>query len=239
MKIKCLIIDDEPLARKLIKNHLSHFKQFEVISECEDAISAAVILQNTDIDLLFLDIQMPEINGIDFLKSLVKKPKIIITSAFKEYAIDGFNLDVIDFLLKPVTLDRFFKAINKFLESSNFQQAISSQPIENSKKNIDDIFIKDTNKTYKINPSEILYIEGMREYIKIYTFKENIITKSSLNSFITRLPQDLFIRIHKSFIINIEAVRAFTKTVVEIDNKKIPVGRSYKIIAMDTLNNVK
>jgi len=237
MKIKCLIIDDEPLARKLIKNHLNHFKQFEIIAECEDAISASLILQNKDVDLLFVDIQMPEINGIDFLKSLVKKPKIIITSAFKEYAIDGFNLDVIDFLLKPITLDRFFKAINKFLESSHFEQPTHQSSIEINTNNIPDLFIKDTNKTYKISPSEILYIEGMREYIKIYTYKENIITKSSLNSFITRIPQDLFIRIHKSFIINIKEVRAFTKSVVEIDNKKIPVGRSYKIVAMETLNN--
>jgi two-component SAPR family response regulator len=110
--IKCLIVDDEPLARKLINNHLAHFKQFEIIAECENAIEASIALQNSSIDLIFLDIQMPEINGIDFLKSIQNRPKVIITSAYKEFAIDGFDLDVIDFLLKPITLDRFFKAIN-------------------------------------------------------------------------------------------------------------------------------
>ena len=114
MKIKCLIVDDEPLAIRLIKNHLKHFKQFEIVAECEDAIAASQILQNNNIDLLFLDIQMPEINGVDFLKSLTIKPKVIITSAYKEFAVDGFNLDVVDFLLKPVSLDRFFRAINKY-----------------------------------------------------------------------------------------------------------------------------
>ncbi len=161
MKIKCLIVDDEPLAIKLIKNHLKHFKQFEIVAECENAIEASQILQNNNIDLLFLDIQMPEINGIDFLKSLTQRPKVIITSAYKEFAIDGFNLDVLDFLLKPITLDRFFKAINKFLDTTNINQNTIVLK-EKNENNLEDIFIKDNNKTYRINPMDILYIEGMR-----------------------------------------------------------------------------
>ncbi|MCG8411252.1 MAG: response regulator transcription factor [Bacteroidales bacterium] len=235
MEIKCIIIDDEPLARKLIRNHLSHFKQFNILAECENAISAAKIIQEQDVDLLFLDIQMPEINGVDFLKSLIKKPKTIITSAHKEYAIDGFNLDVIDFLLKPITLDRFFKAINKFLEISPCEKTtIHKIPQKTIEQN--ELFVKDTNKTYRIIPSDILYIEGMREYIKIYTNNTNIITKSSLNGFMDRLPSDLFIRIHKSFIINTQKVRAFTKTTIEIGEKKLPIGRSYKLNTLDSLN---
>jgi len=235
MRIKCLIIDDEPLARKLIKNHLCHFKQFEIIAECENAIEASSIIQNNNIDLLFLDIQMPEINGIDFLKSLTKKPKVIITSAYKEFAIDGFNLDVLDFLLKPITLDRFFKAINKFLDiSSPTRRAESLSESVPSKS----IFIKDHNKTYRINPSDILYVEGMREYIKIFTETENIVTKCSLTKFYDQLPSSFFIRIHKSFIINVKEVKAFSASSVEINDKKIAIGRSYKINTLDILNKI-
>ncbi|MCD4832383.1 MAG: LytTR family DNA-binding domain-containing protein [Bacteroidales bacterium] len=236
MKIKCLIVDDEPLAIKLIKNHLKHFKQFEIVAECENAIEASQILQNNNIDLLFLDIQMPEINGIDFLKSLTQRPKVIITSAYKEFAIDGFNLDVLDFLLKPITLDRFFKAINKFLDTTNINQNTIVLK-EKNENNLEDIFIKDNNKTYRINPMDILYIEGMREYIKIITSSENIVTKSSLTKFYDQLPKKFFIRIHKSFIINIKKVKVFTTSNVEINNKKIPIGRSYKISTLEMLNS--
>lgn len=236
MKIKCLIVDDEPLAIKLIKNHLKHFKQFEIVAECENAIEASQILQNNNIDLLFLDIQMPEINGIDFLKSLTQRPKVIITSAYKEFAIDGFNLDVLDFLLKPISLDRFFKAINKFLDTRNNNQNTIVLN-ERSKNKIEDIFIKDNNKTYRVNPLDILYIEGMREYIKIITSSENIVTKSSLTKFYDQLPKKFFIRIHKSFIINIKKVKVFTTSNVEINNKKIPIGRSYKISTLEILNS--
>ena len=239
MKIKCLIIDDEPLAIKLIRNHLSNFKQFEIIAECENAIEASQIIQANHIDLIFLDIQMPSINGIDFLKSLTKKPYVIITSAYKEFAIDGFNLDVIDFLLKPITLDRFFKGINKFLEiKAKTINKISEIPNNNEKISIKDLFVKDTNKTYRLNPLDILYIEGMREYIKIITLNENIVTKSSLTKFYSQLPQEFFIRTHKSYIINIKKVKAFTSSTIEIKGKKIPIGRSYKIPTMEILNKI-
>lgn len=238
MKIKCLIVEDEPLAMKLIKNHLKHFKQFEIVAECENAIEASFVIQNNHIDLIFLDIQMPEINGIDFLKSLTQKPKVIITSAYKEFAIDGFNLDVLDFLLKPITLDRFFKAINKFLETTNTNRKDTFIIKEKSVNNFDNLFIKDNNKTYRISPLDILYIEGMREYIKIITNNENIVTKSSLTRFYDQLPKELFIRIHKSFIINIKKVKVFTALNVEINNKKIPIGRSYKMATINILNKV-
>jgi len=236
MKIKCLIVDDEPLAIRLIRKHLEHFNQFEVVAECENAIEASLALQKTKIDLIFLDIQMPEISGLDFLKSLHNKPNIIITSAYKEYAIDGFDLDVVDFLLKPITFNRFFKAINKFLAlnkeaNKNTTPTLSSQQTSS----YEELFIKDTNKTYRINPTEIIYIEGMREYIKIFTTQENIVTKSSLSSFLQKLPGDLFLRVHKSFIVNIDKVRAFSASSIELNNKKIPIGRSYKINTIEVL----
>ena len=235
--IKCLIIDDEPLARKLIKNHLEHFKQFEIVKECENAIESSLVLQNNHIDLIFLDIQLPEINGIDFLKSLTRKPKVIITSAYKEFAIDGFDLDVLDFLLKPITLDRFFKAINKYLDSN--LKRISETPqnkLANNEVLVDDILIKDNNKTFRINPNDILYIEGMREYIKIFTNNENIVTKTSLTRFYDQLSKGSFIRVHKSFIVNFKKVKSFTSTSVDIGEKKIPIGRTYNIATLEILN---
>lgn len=234
MKYNCLIVDDEPLAIKLVQKHLGHFPQFNIIAKCENAVEASVILSKYSIDLIFLDIQMPGINGIEFLKSLINKPKVIITSAHKEYALDGFNLDVVDFLLKPITLDRFFKAINKF---QNFQTKDSKETFKSFdiQQNKTDILIKDTNKTYRINPDNILYIEGMREYIKVYTTNETIITKSSLTNFSKQLDDSIFIRIHKSYIINTNKVNAFTKSSIEIANKKIPIGRSYKINTINKL----
>jgi len=239
MTIKCLIVDDEPLAIRLIKKHLERFDQFEIVDECENAIDAFRTLQKTNIDLIFLDIQMPEISGIDFLKSLHKKPQVIITSAYKEYAIDGFELDVVDFLLKPISFNRFFKAINKFLAlNSDFEKINSEQKKSYEKKDeYEDLHIKDANKIYRINPVEILYIEGMREYIKIFTIHENIVTKTSLINFLKILPDKLFLRVHKSYIVNIEKVRAFTASSIEINNHKIPIGRSYKINAMEVLKS--
>ncbi len=234
--IKCLIIDDEPLARKLIKKHLEHFKQFEIVCECENAIEAALALQDNQIDLAFLDIQLPEINGIDFLKSLTRKPKVIITSAYKQFAIDGFDLDVLDFLLKPITLDRFFKAINKYLDSNLKRVSSIAQNNPVNDVLVDDILIKDNNKTFRINPNDILYIEGMREYIKIFTSNETIVTKTSLTRFYNQLSKDSFIRVHKSFIVNFKKVKSFTSTSLDISETKIPIGRSYKIAALEVLN---
>ncbi len=236
MNIQCLIVDDEPLAIKLIKKHLEHFHQFEVVAECENAIDASLVLQRSKIDLIFLDIHMPEISGIDFIKSLQNKPDIIITSAYKEYAIDGFELDVLDFLLKPITFNRFFKSINKYLALKSSGQIMHDE-IKPSKQTHDELLIKDNKKTFRINPADISYIEGMREYIKIYTETENLITKDSLTNFLQKLPDDIFIRVHKSFIVNTEKVRSFSATTMEIKNKKIPIGRSYKLNTFQVLHS--
>ncbi len=237
MVIKCLIVDDEPLAIQLIRKYLKHFQQFKIVAECENAIDALHAIRANDIDLIFLDIQMPELNGIDFLKALTKAPKVIITSAYKEFAIDGFNLDVLDFLLKPISLERFCKAINKYLELPGGVNQNPIKPEVNRITPVDDLFIRDNNKTYRVNPSNILYVEGMREYIKVVTSTEQIVTKSSLIRFYEQLPKEFFIRTHKSFIVNKQKVKAFTASNVEIGNTKIPIGRNYKISAVNFLND--
>lgn len=236
MSINCLIVDDEPLAIQLIKKHLEHFHQFDVVAECENAIDASLVLQSKSIDLIFLDIHMPEITGIDFIKSLQNKPDIIITSAYKEYAVDGFDLDVIDFLLKPITFNRFFKAINKYLATKPVKYAIKNAEPSPKLKN-DELLIKDHKKTFRINPAEIRFIEGMREYIRIYTPNERLITKDSLTNFLKQLPDDIFLRVHKSYIVNIQQVRSFSASSMEIQDKKIPIGRSYKLKTLEVLQN--
>ncbi len=236
MDTKCLIVDDEPLAIKLIKNHLNKLDNFTITGEARNAVEAMKILEKNKIDLIFLDINMPKITGIELLKSLHKPPKVIIISAHKEYAIDGFELDVVDYLLKPIAFDRFLKAINKYkttcqLTTNNFS-TISHD------KNSSIISIKDNKKIHNIKLENILYIESLREYVKIHTPDDTIMVKCALNKFEENLPGDLFIRIHKSFIIAIKKVELFTATYAEINKQKIPIGRNFKSDTIKTLSNL-
>ena len=237
MKIKCLVIDNEISARKLIKDLLNYFNDFEIVYECDNAIDALQFLQKNKIDLIFLDIQLPEIHGIDFLKLLNNKTQVIINTKNKEFAIDGYELNVLDYMLKPITLNRFIKAINKFLELKSFQNITTTKSNILYPDNFNEILVKDNNKTYLLKPKDILYIEAMREYIKIISENENIVTKSSLSKFYNKLSKNIFLRTHKSFIVNKTKVSAFTHSSVEINSKKIPIGRSYKIATLDVLNS--
>ena len=228
MKTKCLIVDDEPLARDLIRSHIEKLENFEVVAECGDAIKAFQSLRENNVDLIFLDIQMPQISGIEFLKTLKHPPRVILTTAFREYAIEGFDLDVVDYLLKPITFERFLKAINKFYQDSVEEyQPLSSG---NSNHNGEELFIyvKENKKVVKIFLQDILYIEGLSEYVQIYTSKKKIITKTSMSNMEEKLPEDNFLRIHKSFIVSLDKIEAFTASSIEVKGKEIPIGRSYK-----------
>ncbi len=226
MKTKCLIVDDEPLARGLIRNHLSKLDNFEIVAECSDAMKALEVLHSHKVDLMFMDIQMPQITGIEFLKTLKHPPQVIITTAYREYAIEGFELDVIDYLLKPITFERFLKSVNKFFQvSANEQNGLSTpSPAQ------DDAFIyaKENKRVVKVMLSEIYYIEGLSEYVKIHTADKKIVTKASMAGMEEKLPEADFLRIHKSYIISLRKIEAFTATSVEIGGKELPVGRSYK-----------
>ena len=235
MKTKCLIIDDEPLARALIRSHIEKLENFEIVAECGDAMQALQKLRKHNIDLMFMDIQMPQITGIEFLKTLKHPPKVIITTAYREYAMEGFELDVVDFLLKPITFERFLKAINKFYHfaGDDQQNVIASNGSKASEEPF--IYVKENKKVIKLYIDEILYVEGLSEYVQIFTAKKKIITKTSMTNMEEKLSDLDFIRIHKSFIVSLSKIEAFTAHSIEIPGKELPIGRSYKNSVQEAL----
>jgi DNA-binding LytR/AlgR family response regulator len=236
MKTKCLIVDDEPLARELIRGHVEKLENVEIVAECSDAMKALNILREKQVDLIFMDIQMPQITGIEFLKTLKHPPKVIITTAYREYALEGFELDVVDYLLKPITFERFLKSVNKYYQMNQDEvQVVTS----NSADRLSDesfIYIKENKKVVKVYLTEIKYIEGLSEYVQIFTEKRKIITKTSMAQMEEKLPSDSFLRIHKSFIVSIGKIEAFTANTIEIQGKELPIGRSFKNGVLSALN---
>lgn len=226
MKTRCLIVDDEPLARELIRGHIQKLENFEIIGECDNAMKALEVLRNHTVDLMFLDIKMPQMTGIDFLKTLKRPPKVIITTAFSQYALDGFELDVVDYLMKPVTFERFFKAVNKFFHSGNPENVELESGNGGSQEAF--IYVKENKRIIKIYLKEIHFIEGLNEYIRIHTENSRVVVKSSLQGIENKLPSEQFIRIHKSYIVSIPRIRAFNATTIELENAKLRIGRNYK-----------
>lgn len=225
-KVKCLIVDDEPLARKLLLGHAQQMDMLEVVGECSNAIKASEALRNTEVDLLFLDIKMPQITGIDFLKMLRNPPAVIFTTAYREYALEGFELDVVDYLLKPVTFDRFFKAVEKYHQRM-LPKDITSKIL--SPQEHDSIYIKVGSKFHKLDTSEITYIESIKDYVMIHrTGKEKLSAKYKISDLEEDLKGKQFIRIHRSFIVNLKNITAFTQQDVEIGTVELPIGNSYK-----------
>ncbi len=236
MKTKCLIVDDEPLARDLIRGHVEKLENFEIVAECSDAMKALNILREKQVDLMFMDIQMPQITGIEFLKTLKHPPKVIITTAYREYALEGFELDVVDYLLKPITFERFLKSVNKFYQMNQDDvQVVAPSATEKLTEELF-IYVKENKKVVKVYLSEIKYIEGLSEYVQLFTDKRKIITKTSMAQMEEKLPQENFLRIHKSFIVSIGKIEAFTANTIEIQGKELPIGRSFKNAVLSALN---
>ena len=222
---RCVIIDDEPIAIRVIKNHLSAFTNFEIVAECSNALEAMPILAKENIDLLFCDIQMPQITGVDFVRSLAHPPKVIFTTAYRDYAVDAFELNVVDYLLKPISFERFTKAINHFLDSQPPQPTTSSS-VEN--ENRDFIFLKADKKHHKMNLSDILYFESLGDYVIAFTRDKKIVTKERISHLAENLPQNQFIQIHRSYIVSIDKIESVGPGFVEINKKKLSIGRNYK-----------
>lgn len=225
MSYKCVIIDDEELARELIETHLAQLDNFELVASCKSAIEASIILKQQHVDLLFLDIEMPVLKGTDFFKNLLRKPQVIFTTAYRDYAIEGFELNAVDYLLKPITFNRFFKAIEKFLDSENTPQQNATQ--EKSVIDEDFIYIRNDRKQIKVKFEDILYIESQKDYIKVHLLGKNYMTKYSISAFLELL-DERFVRVHRSYVVNQNKVTAFTKNDVEIDTIEIPIGDNYK-----------
>ena len=218
-KLKCIVVEDEPLARQIVEGYISRVPFLELGGSFEDAIEALEHLRVHRVDLMFLDIHLPELTGMAFLKTLVDPPAVIITTAYHEYALEGYELNVIDYLLKPFEFERFLTAVNKVMRHSKEAEV---------KHTRDYLFVNIQLKKVKIHFSDILYIESQKEYVSIVTRDKAHLTKMSTHEIESLLPESLFRRIHRSYIIALDKVKSFNSEMVEIEGKSIPVGRAYK-----------
>jgi DNA-binding LytR/AlgR family response regulator len=222
MILKTLIIDDEPLAQNIIRKYAEDIKSIEIVEFCCDAIEAIRILEKQSIDLIFLDINMPKLSGIEFLKTLKSPPIVILTTAYTDYAMEGYELNVLDYLVKPFSFVRFLKAVQKAEQQFQLIQktTTATNPLS--------IFIKSNKKTYQVKFSDIVYIEGLGDYIKIYTEKTHLITNLSMKKMEELLPENEFYRIHKSHIVNLKKIVAIEGNMVELPNIKLTIGSNYR-----------
>ncbi|RIJ42874.1 LytR/AlgR family response regulator transcription factor [Pontibacter oryzae] len=238
MKLRCMIVDDEPLALDVLETFIERLDNLELVCRCNNAVEAYTCLQNEHIDLLFLDIQMPKLTGIDFLKSLAHPPRVIFTTAYRDYAVEGFELNAVDYLLKPIAFERFLKAVSKVSASEPFPAAAtptttpaSAQPYQEAF-----IYLKADKKMVKVMLADILYIESLKDYIRVKTDSKEIISYQKISFLEEKLPADKFLRIHRSFIVALDKIQAFSATAVDIGKTEIPIGRFYKTEVLDVLN---
>ena len=226
--MNCLIVEDEPLARNLLTEYVRKVPYLHLLDACASPLAAIDLLRREPVDLLFLDIQMPEITGITLLKILQKRPLVILTTAYSEYALEGYELDVVDYLLKPVTLERFLKAVDKAAQ----RLGIAAPPVPAVPAAAEPappfVFVKDGTKLVKVRWNDILYVEGLKDYVVIHTRTQKIVTLQRLKSLETQLPADRFIRIHHSYIIALDAIDVVHKGEVQIGTALIPVSDSYR-----------
>lgn len=227
--IKCLVVDDEPAARDILVRYIDDLSMLHLSGQCANAIQALSFLQTNPVDLLFLDIRMPQLSGTDLVKILKQPPRIIFTTAFPEYALEGYELDAVDYLLKPIRFDRFLKAVQKVMQVQLLPEAsqkLHLQPEINMQDSF--IYFRADRKMVKVFLKDILYIESMKDYVKVFTKNGLIITKQCLSSLLELLPEKDFVRTHRSFIIALRQVKSFTNELVEIEKAQIPIGRLFR-----------
>jgi DNA-binding LytR/AlgR family response regulator len=241
-RLNCLIVDDEPLAQEVLVAHISKVPSLHLVQQCSNAMEAFEALHKNTIDLLFLDINMPVVSGLNFLRSLKDPPAVILTTAYTEYAMEGYELDVVDYLLKPIPFDRFFKAVKKALsqlnsngrgipalpEESGTPFTPAAVPVSGNEKNY--FFIKADGKLVKVNYADVRYIEGMKDYLKIHTTGQTIVTHHTMKAMEEQLPQGKFMRVHKSYIIALNAIKSIDGNIIHLDMDKaeIPLGSSFR-----------
>lgn len=233
MKFKYLIVDDEPLARKLIASHAFKIEGLELVGECGNAIEAANLLRNKSVDLLFLDIQMPEMTGFQFVNTLKNPPAIILTTAFRNYAPEAFDLNVVDYLLKPISFERLLKSVNKFFDrETGKEKSVATIALDEQRF----VHIKADRKIYKVSEAEILYIESLDDYVKVHLKEMVLITRENISTLEEKLPYPPFVRIHRSFIININWVKTISHEGIALNGKELPFGRAFKKSALNQLS---
>ena len=236
-KIKCLVVDDEPPAREILKQHIAGVEALELTGTCANAVEAISFLKDNPVDLIFLDIQMPQLLGTNFIRTLKNPPKVIFTTAFRKYALEGFELDAVDYLLKPISLERFLKGVNKVLQINFSADHTSSPVIENHKEPANSfLYFRADRKMVKVFFSDILFIEALKDYIKIVTQNKVIVTKYVLTTLAELLPADEFLRIHKSYIVAINKIESFNADTIQIAKHELPIGRLYKYDVARILN---
>ncbi len=226
MKLQCLIVDDEPLALDLLESHIVAMDDLEVAGRCSNALDAGTILRQQRIDLLFLDIQMPGLTGIELIRTLQNRPKIILTTAYKEYAFDAFQLDAADYLLKPISFSNFLRSINKVcgqLQPTAISNTSTSPLFEEAF-----VYLKTEKRLVKVILKDILYIESIRDYTRVTTLNQRIIAHLRISELEEKLPEDWFLRVHRSYLVNRLHIEAFSAQSIEFEDKHIPIGRQYK-----------
>lgn len=233
MKIKCLLVDDEPIAQDIIESYINRVEVLELAGKCYSAIDAFNILQTKKIDLVFLDIEMPQLSGLNLLRTLPDPPKTVITSAYPEYALEGYELDVLDYLIKPISFERFMKTVGKVLKNS---PGASPASLAQAAPEDHFIFAKEERKLVKIFLKDILYLESLKDYVKIKTLTRQVITRHTITYYEQLLPKEQFIRIHRSFIVPMAKIETITENKIEAGGQSIAIGPSYKHFVWERLN---
>ena len=244
--IKCLVMDDEPLAQEVIARYIQRIPSLRLVAQCENAIQALTILQQQEIDLLFADIRMPELLGTDLIKILQHPPQVIITTAYAEYALEGYDLDVVDYLLKPIRFERFLKAIDKLFKQDGTPSELdvpqphhlAPSPARPDSKKEDYLYLRTDRKMVRLMLDTILCIEGRKNYVKILTENGPLLIKNSMSAMEAMLPEGLFIRVHRSYIVATTKIKSFTPDTIEIRDMKIPVGKLYKNAFLKSISSV-
>ena len=223
MQLNCLIVDDEPVARQGLEEYVKEVDFLNLVGKCENAVKASAVMSQQAVDLIFLDIQMPKISGIEFLKTLKNPPMVVFTTAFSEYAVEGYSLDVVDYLMKPITFERFLKSAQKAFDLSLLRTNSKAEKSSN-----DHFFVKSDNKFEKVYYDEVTYIEGLQNYVIIHTASRKLITYITMGGLEHQLPAERFMKVHKSFIVNLPHVKAIEGNEILIGNARIPISRTLK-----------
>ena len=238
--INVIIVDDEPLAQDVLETYIEKIPELNLVEKCSNALEANEALKNHDIDLMFLDIQMPQLTGVDFLKTLSHPPLVIFTTAYPNYAIEGFELNALDYLLKPISLERFMKAVNKAEEQLELQSKGGSSSGGEEEEEPNFIFVKADKKLVKINYADIIYIEGLKDYVIIRMDNSRVITLQTMKSLEEKLPQNIFKRIHRSYIVNVDKIEAVVGNMIEVIEKNqakhLPIGKNYRDELLEIIN---
>jgi len=234
MKLRCLLIDDEPPALKILASYISNINGLEIVAQCKNAIEALDILRQKTVDVIFLDIKMPKLLGTEFLKNLSHPPKVIFVTAYRDYAVEGYELDAVDYLVKPVSFERFFKAITKL--NRMMDKEVVTTAVEYKSNPEAFVYLKVDRDMKKIFVNDIIYIESWKDYVKLFLANgKNVLAKQSISAMENLLSEHMFLRVHRSYMVSLNKISSYNGLSVQLDTKEIPIGRLYKQVVMERL----